>query len=91
MWLTWVRPNGGSNMVTLIKEPHDQPGSYIPCTTGYTYCTLISCHLSLSLSLSLYKWITKILCALTSFIPFSRWLDFCGMNYDMITNQYDYS
>jgi len=47
-WLTSVRSNGSSDIVTTIKEPLDQPWSYKPCTTCNAYWTFISFHLSVS-------------------------------------------
>jgi hypothetical protein len=46
-WLTRVRSNGGSDRVTTIKEPHDEPWSYKPGATCNAYGTFISFHLSL--------------------------------------------
>ena len=49
----WVGSNCGSDGITMLKKPHDQPRCYIPRSSCYTNCTFIFFHLSLSLSLSL--------------------------------------
>ena len=49
----WVGSNCGSDGITMLKKPHDQPRCYISRCSCYTNCTFIFSHLSLSLSLSL--------------------------------------
>ena len=50
----WVGSNCGSDGITMLKKPHDQPRCYISRCSCYTNCTFIFSHLSLSLSLSLF-------------------------------------
>lgn len=43
---TWVWSDSGVDRVAMIKQPHDQPRTYKPWTTSYTYSFFRSLHLS---------------------------------------------